>query len=103
MKKLVAVANSLLGAAILTAIVSVTVLLFLMFSTDAGRSEGFFGAMFFEAVESGGVTNVEAGVNDPVPLVVLFVISSIMIVAAHAVYRRLMARRKQLLDERSEP
>ncbi|MCX4904272.1 hypothetical protein [Streptomyces sp. NBC_00878] len=81
----------------------VVTLLALMFSTggdEVGARTAFFGSMIFETVEKdNGATGITTGVENPVPLVVLFLVLTAVLVMIQAIYRGLKQRREQLLNE----
>lgn len=102
MKKVLVVVNSTAGAALLTLVFATLTLLYLMFSSDDGdvRRETFFGALMFESRDAAdGSTSVTVGVENPVPLVVLFVVLAIMLTVIQLMYRALKQYRQQLLEE----
>jgi hypothetical protein len=78
-------------------------LLLLMFSTDPedGRREAFFGALMFESTEQpDGTTSVVTGVENLVPLIVLFVVLAVVLGFIQVTYRTLKQYREHLLEER---
>ena len=103
MKKTVLIVNSIAGAALLTMVAAVATLLALMFTGDdtSGRREAFFGSLMFESIDrSDGATSITAGVEDPVPLVVLFVVLAITLAVIQLTYRFLRSYRDHLRQER---
>ncbi|MFJ5231070.1 hypothetical protein ACIQBJ_14395 [Kitasatospora sp. NPDC088391] len=90
------------GAALLTLVTAAGTLLVLMFSTDGddyGAHRGLFGAMVFETVQrANGATGITAGVDDPVPLLVLFLVLSFVLLLVQFFFRELRQRREQLLQ-----
>lgn len=76
-------------------------LLTLMFSTGPDQvveRKGFFGAMVFETTKKdNGALGITAGVENPVPLVVLFVALTLFLTVTYTIYRGLKQRREQLL------
>ena len=88
--------GSLIAGLLVTAVIAVATLLSLMASTpDTGqRSEGFFGALFFEAAPMDATTfSMNIGVADPLPLVVIAVI----VMVAIAIHGWLKVYRQQLI------
>ncbi len=84
---------------------STATLLYLMFSSDDGdaRREAFFGSLMFESREvADGSTSVTVGVENPLPLVVLFLVLAAMLTGIQLTYRALKQYRQQLLDERGQ-
>lgn len=78
-------------------------LLYLMFSSDDGdvRREAFFGALSFESRDAAdGTTSVTVGVENPVPLIVLFIVLAVMLTVIQLTYRALKHYRQQLLEHR---
>lgn len=78
-------------------------LLALMFSTgrdEFGERKAFFGSMVFETVKmDNGNTGVTTGIDNPVPVIVLFLVLTVILVMVQIVYRGLKERRDQLLNE----
>lgn len=78
-------------------------LLTLMFSTggdEVGERTAFFGSMMFETVEKdNGATGITTGVENPVPLIFLFLVLTAVLVMIQSIYRGLKQRREQLLNE----
>ena len=78
-------------------------LLALMFSSgpdDTVERKAFFGSMIFETVEKdNGALGITAGVANPVPLIVLFLVFTAVLTMIQATYRALKERREQLLSE----
>lgn len=78
-------------------------LLSLMFSTgpdDVVERKAFFGSMVFETVEKdNGALGVTTGVDNPVPIVVLFLVLTGFLTLVQVIYRGLKQRREQLLDQ----
>jgi hypothetical protein len=80
------------------------ILLFLMFSKgdEFGRREALFGSLYFEASEvRQGVVGATMGVDNPIGLIVLFVVYGLFLTAVQLIYRGLKSRRAQLIEERS--
>ena len=78
-------------------------LLYLMFSSDDGdvRREAFFSALMFESRDAAdGTTSVTVGVENPVPLIVLFIVLAVMLTVIQLTYRALKHYRQQLLEHR---
>ncbi|WP_282697176.1 hypothetical protein [Streptomyces sp. CC208A] len=73
-----------------------------MFSTGTDEiveRHAFFGAMVFETVKTdNGALGITAGVDNPLPLVVLFVVLIGVLTMIQAIYRGLKERREQLLN-----
>lgn len=79
-------------------------LLYLMFSTDEDniRKEGLFGSVFFETREvREGVVGSSMGVDDPVGLVVLFLVLFGLVTLTQLAFHGLKAYRAELIRERS--
>ncbi|MFJ6635229.1 hypothetical protein ACIQMR_28085 [Streptomyces sp. NPDC091376] len=78
-------------------------LLALMFSTGSdefGERKAFFGSMVFETVKmDNGNTGITTGIDNPVPIIVLFLVLTVIMVMIQIVYRGLKERRDQLLNE----
>lgn len=76
-----------------------------MFSTgsdDVGVHKAFFGSMVFETVEkANGATSITTGIDNPVPIIILFVVLTIVFTLMQIIYRRLKQRRDQLLNQMS--
>jgi hypothetical protein len=76
-----------------------------MFSTGddaAVERKGFFGSMIFQTVEKNdGALGITAGVENPVPLIVLFLVLTAVLTLIQTIYRGLKKRREQLLKEMS--
>ncbi|MFD7232483.1 hypothetical protein [Streptomyces sp. NPDC059881] len=74
-----------------------------MFSTGSdefGERKVFFGSMVFETVKmDNGNTGVTTGIDNPVPIIVLFLVLTVILVMVQIVYRGLKERRDQLLNE----
>ena len=83
----------------------VATLLTLMFSTGADEiveRKAFFGSMIFETVEKdNGALGITTGVENPVPLIVLFLVLTAVLVMIQTIYRGLKQRREQLIHESS--
>lgn len=79
------------------------ILLTLMFSTgpdEIVEQTAFFGSMVFETeAKDTGALGITMGVEDPVPLVVLFLALTAALTTIRAVYGGLKRRREQLLDQ----
>lgn len=77
-------------------------LLILMFSTGPDQiveRKALFGAMVFETVKKdNGALGITAGVDNPVPLLVLFLVLTLFLTVTAATYRGLKQRREQLLN-----
>ncbi len=75
-----------------------------MFSTDGDADadrRAFFGSLMFSTKEQAdGSTAITAGVDDPVPLIVLFVVLAIALTFIQLTYRALKVHRQRLLEER---
>lgn len=99
------VVTSAVGAALLTLVTVAMTLLALMFSTDTDEiveRTAFFGSMIFETVEKdNGALGVTAGVENPVPLIILFLVLTAVLTMIQTIYRGLKQRREQLLNEMS--
>lgn len=80
-------------------------LLVLMFSTgtdEFGERKAFFGSMVFETVEKeNGATGITTGVDNPIPIIVLFLVLTVVLTMVQVVYRGLKQRREQLLSTMS--
>ncbi|NJQ01888.1 hypothetical protein [Streptomyces zingiberis] len=80
----------------------VATLLILMFSTgpdEIVEKKAFFGSMVFETVEKdNGALGITAGVDNPVPLILLFLVLTVVLTVIQAIYGGLKQRREQLLD-----
>lgn len=103
MKKVLVLVNSTAGAALLTLVIATVTLLYLMFSSDDGdvRREALLGALMFESRDAAdGSTSVTVGVENPVPLIVLFVVLAVMLTVIQLTYRALKHYRQQLLEDR---
>lgn len=78
-------------------------LLALMFSTGSdefGERKAFFGSMVFETVEKdNGATGITAGIDNPVPVILLFLVLTVILTTVQIIYRGLKERREQLLNE----
>ncbi|WKK26998.1 hypothetical protein QZH56_16235 [Streptomyces olivoreticuli] len=78
------------------------VLLTLMFSTgtdEVVERKAFFGSLVFETVKKDdGALGITTGVENPVPIVVLFLVLTAVLTMIQASYRGLKERREQLLD-----
>lgn len=104
MQKALWVINSVIGAALLTAVTAVAVLLFLMFSTgkEAVHKEGLLGSVFFETkVQPDGATGIVMGVANPAGLIIIFLFFAVVLAFAQIIYRQLKQHRAQLIKERS--
>ncbi|SCK06231.1 hypothetical protein H180DRAFT_00155 [Streptomyces sp. WMMB 322] len=77
-------------------------LLSLMFSTGPDQiveRKAFFGSMVFEtAKKDNGALGITTGVDNPVPLIVLFLVLTAFLTVTQAIYRGLKQRREQLLS-----
>ncbi|MEU2873343.1 hypothetical protein ABZ769_29780 [Streptomyces olivoreticuli] len=73
-----------------------------MFSTgtdEAVERKAFFGSLIFETVKKDdGALGITTGVENPVPIVVLFLVLTAVLTMIQASYRGLKQRREQLLD-----
>lgn len=101
MKKVLVLVNSTAGAALLTLVIATLTLLYLMFSSGDGdaRREALFGALMFESRDAAdGTTSVTVGVENPVPLIVLFIVLAVMLTVIQLTYRVLKQYRQQLLE-----
>lgn len=78
-------------------------LLALMFSTGSdefGERKAFFGSMVFETVKKdNGATGITTGIDNPVPVIALFLVLTVVLTMAQIIYRGLKQRREQLLNE----
>ncbi|RII17801.1 hypothetical protein DSC45_12935 [Streptomyces sp. YIM 130001] len=78
-------------------------LLVLMFSTDTDEvveRKAFFGSLVFETVKKkDGAMGVTTGVDNPVPIVLLFVVLTLVLAMIHVIYQGLKQRREQLLSQ----
>ncbi len=82
--------------------ITTVTLLYLMFSSDDGdvRREAFFGALLFESRDaSDGSTSLTVGVENPLPLLILFVVLAVMLTVIQLTYRALKQYRQQLLEQ----
>ncbi|MEW2632405.1 hypothetical protein AB0903_12270 [Streptomyces sp. NPDC048389] len=74
-----------------------------MFSTGSdefGERKAFFGSMVFETVEKdNGATGITLGIDNPVPIVLLFLVLTAILTIVQIIYRELKQRRDQLLSE----
>ncbi|WP_405598163.1 hypothetical protein OG741_15485 [Streptomyces sp. NBC_01410] len=81
----------------------VATLLTLMFSTGSdefGERKAFFGSLVFETVEKdNGATGITTGIDNPVPIIVLFLVLTVILTMVQIIYRGLKQRRDQLLNE----
>ena len=103
MKKVLVLVNSTAGAALLTLVIATVTLLYLMFSSDDGdvRREALLGALMFESRDAAdGSTSVTVGVENPVPLIVMFFVLAVMLTVIQLTYRALKHYRQQLLEDR---
>lgn len=76
-----------------------------MFTSDDGSvyREGLFGAVSFEAVENAsGSTTVTSGIENPVILIVIFAVLSIVLFFTQEAYRGLKDYRTELLSKQSD-
>lgn len=88
----------------MTLVVAAGALLYLMFSTaeDNVRKEGLFGSVFFETREvREGVIGSSMGVDNPLGLVVIFLVLFGLVSMAQLAYHALKAYRADLIRERS--
>jgi hypothetical protein len=103
MLKARSVVTAAIGAALLTLVTVAATLLALMFSTgsdDVGERTAFFGAMVFETVDkANGATSITIGIDNPIPVIALFLVLTIALTMAQIIYRGLKQRRDQLLNE----
>ncbi|WP_199042030.1 hypothetical protein [Glycomyces salinus] len=61
---------------------------------------GLFGALEFDAVERpDGVVDVTAGLGNPVPILIIFLVLVVQMALIQVMFRRLKRRREQLLEE----
>ncbi|MGW1072469.1 hypothetical protein [Streptomyces sp. NPDC002537] len=94
--------TSAIGAALLTLGTVAVVLLTLMFSTgtdEVVERKAFFGSLIFETVKKDdGALGITTGVENPVPIVVLFLLLTVFLTMIQVSYRGLKQRREQLLD-----
>lgn len=68
-------------------------------SGDVHRT-GLFGALKFDAVErSDGVVDITAGVDDPVPIIIIFAVLAVQFALIQVLFRGLKQRREHLLKE----
>lgn len=78
-------------------------MLVLMFTGDNSgdvHRTGLFGALKFDAVErSDGVVDITAGVDDPVPIIIIFAVLAIQFALIQVLFRGLKQRREHLLKE----
>ncbi|MFG2194424.1 hypothetical protein [Streptomyces sp. NPDC048639] len=74
-----------------------------MFSTGTDEiveRKAFFGSMIFETVKKdNGALGITTGVENPFPLIVLFLVLTVVLALIQAIYRGLKQRREQLLNE----
>ena len=102
MLKARSVMKSAAGAGILTlgtVAITVLTLMFTSGSDEPVERTAFFGSMMFETVEkSNGALGITAGVANPVPLIVLFLLLTALFTMIQAIYRVLKERREQLLS-----
>ena len=102
MKKVLVLVNSTAGAALLTLVIATVTLLYLMFSSDDGdtRREAFFGSLVFESRDAADEsTSVTVGIENPLPLLVLFAVLALMLTVIQLTYRALKLYRQQLLEQ----
>ncbi|RSS79756.1 hypothetical protein [Streptomyces sp. WAC06614] len=96
------VAPSAVGAALLTLVTAAATLLTLMFTTGADESverSAFFGSLVFETVKrDDGALGITTGVDNPIPLMVLFLVLTAALTWIRTAYRGLKQRREQPLD-----
>lgn len=100
MKWLLRAAVSAAGALVVTAGAAIVTAIWLMFAggSTEGRRLGFFGSVFVEVHQSAdGPTQLGAGLNDPLPLILSVVVVTVFILAVFAVHDSLLARKKHLL------
>ncbi|MFF0745892.1 hypothetical protein ACFYVL_36420 [Streptomyces sp. NPDC004111] len=80
----------------------VVTLLALMFSTGTDEivdRQAFFGSLVFQTVKKdNGALGVTMGVENPLPLVVLFLVLTVVLTLVQVSYRVLKQRREQLLS-----
>ncbi|GAB2956082.1 hypothetical protein GCM10023080_014000 [Streptomyces pseudoechinosporeus] len=103
MLKARSVVKAAIGAALLTLVTVAATLLTLMFSTgsdDVGERKAFFGSLVFETVDkANGATSITTGVDNPVPVIALFLVLTVALTMVQIIYRGLKQRRDQLLNE----
>ncbi|MFI6859494.1 hypothetical protein ACIBKZ_06230 [Streptomyces sp. NPDC050421] len=77
-------------------------LLTLMFSTGTDEivdRKVFFGSMMFQTVKKDdGALGITTGVENPIPLIVLFLVITGVLVMIQTIYRGLKQRREELLS-----
>ena len=87
----------------LTLVTVAATLLALMFSTgsdDVGERTAFFGAMVFETVDkANGATSITIGIDNPVLVIVLFLVLTVVLTLIGIIYRGLKERRVELLNQ----
>lgn len=101
MKIVTYVLGSLMAGLLVTMITAVVTLLSLMATTsDNGeRSEGFFGAVFFQSSPVDATTfTMDIGVANPLPLLICTVLVAVVVMFAIGIHRRLSAYRQQLIE-----
>lgn len=78
------------------------VLLTLMFSTGTDEiveREAFFGSLVFETVKKDdGALGITTGVENPIPLIALFLVLTFVLTVTRIAYQVLKERREQLLN-----
>ncbi|KJL33608.1 hypothetical protein [Microbacterium oxydans] len=98
MKRSLRTAGCAVAALVLTAGAAIVAAIWLMFAegSTVGRRLGFFDAVFVEVRRGpGGSSQLGAGLNDPLPLVITFIVATLILVAVLAGCDRLVARRTQ--------
>lgn len=87
----------------LTFSIAAAILLTLVFTSGSENTlerRAFFGSMMFKTVElDNGALDVTAGVENPLPLFVLFLVLTAVLTMIQAIYQGLKQRRDQLLKE----
>ncbi|WEK61903.1 MAG: hypothetical protein P0Y60_03870 [Candidatus Microbacterium colombiense] len=102
MKWLFRTVGSAVVALVVTAGTAIITAIWLMFSggSTEGRRLGFFDSVFVEVKQSaGGATQLGAGLNDPLPLVISVVVITLLMLAVFAVFDQLLERKRQLLAD----
>jgi len=100
MKWLLRTAVSAVGALVVTAGAAIATAIWLMFAEGSteGRRLGFFGAVFVEVHPSAdGPTQLGAGLNDALPIILSIIVVTVFILAVFAVHDALVERRRYLL------
>jgi hypothetical protein len=101
MKRSITLVSLAFGSLVLTLTGATVAILYLMFTTpdDNIRKEGLFGSVFFQTRTPvpDGATHLSVGINNPVPLIIIWVVVFGFLLLVARMYNQLKQHRENLL------